>query len=194
MGDLTYIIIFLVVINIIGRIFRAFQKSAGQQATGPKPTAQPKARQKGSFAVLAERLEKLGEMEKKIPLEEEPPPHPSIGAGPEEFAPEVAAAETPRDFALETSATREAEFESRPRKDLHEESFPWEGKWKEFRSPVRPVTPAPGPEQDTTRSYRGDVIGMLGDKENVRNAVLLGTILGTPRAHKGYRRRSPMER
>ena len=195
MGDLTYLIIFLVVINIAGRLFRAFQKSAGQQAPGTKPKAQPKAKPKGPFAVLTEHPEKLSEMEKEIVLEEELPPHPSIEAGPEEIAPEVAAAETPRDFVRETAATREAEFESRPRKDLHEESFPWQGKKQyEYRPPVRPMTPAPGPELDTTRSYRGDVIDMLRERENVRSAILLGTILGPPRALKGHRRRSSMER
>jgi len=188
-GDLIYLIIFLVVINIVGRIFRAIQKSAGQQAPGTKPNSQPKAMPKNPFAVLAERLEKLGEMEKQTPLEEEPPSRPYVETVPEEFTTEVAPAETPRDFTLETAATREADFEKRPRKELHEESFPWQGKKQyEYKSPVRRVTPASGPEQDYVRSYRGDVIGMLRDSENVRNAVLLGTILGPCRAREGRHR------
>jgi hypothetical protein len=188
-GDLTYLIIFLVVINIVGRIFRAIQKSAGQQAPGTKPKVQPGAKPKGPFAVLAERLENLGEMEKQPPLEEEPPSRPYVETVPEEFTTEVAPAETPRDFALETTATREADFEQRPRKELHEESFPWQGKKQyEYRSPVSPMTPASGPEQDYARSYRGDVLGMLREPESVRNAVLLGTILGPCRAREGKHR------
>jgi len=188
-GDLTYLIIFLVVINLAGRIFRALQKSAGQQASGTKPKARPRTKPKDPFAVLAERLEKLGEKEKQAPVKEEPLPRPYA-----EAAPEMAAAETPRDFARETAATREAEFEGIPRKELHEESFPWKGKRDEYRPPVRPVTPAPGPERGAPRSYRSDIIGMLQDSDGVRNAVLLGTILGPPRSRRGYRRRSPMKR
>ena len=87
---------------------------------------------------LAEKSVKCGmSIRKEIVLEEELPPHPSIETGPEEIAPEVAAAETPRDFVRETAATREAEFESRPRKDLHEESFPWQGKKQyEYRTKI----------------------------------------------------------
>ena len=193
MGDLTYIIIFLVVINILGRIFRAIQKSSGQQTPGTKPTApQPKAKPKGTFAVLTERLEKLSEMEKQIPREEGSAPPPIIETKPEEFEPEMAAAETPRDFSRETAATREANFESKPHKELQEESFPWQDTQYGYKPPVQPVTRAPGPEQDTRRSYHGDVIRMLRDHENVRNAVLLANILGPCRAREGkYRFRGP---
>jgi hypothetical protein len=188
-GDLTYLIIFLVVINIVGRIFRALQKSAGQQAPGTKPKSQSGAKPKDPFAVLAERLEKLGEMEKQPPLEEDPPSRPYIETVPEEFATEVAPAETPHNFVLETTATRETDFEQRPRKELHEESFPWQDTRRyEYNPPIKSVTPALGPEKDYARSYRSDVIGMLGEPERVRNAVLLGTILGPCRAREGRHR------
>jgi hypothetical protein len=193
LGDLTYLIIFFVVISIVGRIFRALQKSAGQQAPRTKPKTQPKAKPKGLFEVLAERLEELGEMAKEHPAREEPPPRPYAEAVGEKPEPEIAAAETPRDFSSETAITPEAEFESRSRGELHEESFPWQDAGRyEYSPPAGPVTPALGPEQDYARSYRSDVIGMLSDRENVRSAVLLGTILGPCRARTGkYRFRGP---
>lgn len=189
MGDLTYLIIFLVVINIVGRLFRAIQKSAGQQAPGTKPKASPKAKPKGPFAILAERLEELGEMQKASPAQEEPLPHPSRETGPKELIPEVAAAETPQDFVFETATTSEAEFEGKPRKELHEETFPWQDTRRyEYSPPIKPVTPALGPEEDYARSYHSDVISMLGEPERARNAVLLGTILGPCRAREGRHR------
>jgi hypothetical protein len=191
-GDLTYLIILIVVINIVGRIFRAVQKSAAQQAPGTKPKAQPKAKPRDPFAVLAERLEKLGDMEKQVPLKEEPPPHPYIEAESEAFAPEVTAAETARDFVREQARTRETLFEGRPREELHRESFPWQGKGEEYRPPVRPVIAALEADQAVPHSYRSDVIGMLQDRKNVGSAVLLGTILGPCRAREGrYRFRGP---
>ncbi len=193
MGDLTYLIIFLVVINLVGRIIRALQKSAGQQPQGGKPKAKPQKKQKGPFEVLAERLEELGQIEKERPSAEEPPPHPYVSDDSSVFEPEIAAVETPESFALETAATIESEFESKPRSELHEETFPWQETQRyEYSPPVKPVTPAPGPELVSARSYRGDVIGMLQDPESVRNAVLLGTILGPCRARVGrYRFRGP---
>ncbi len=189
MGDLTYLIIFLVVINIVGRIFRALQKGAGRQTSGTKPKAPPEAKPKGPFAILAEHLEELGEMQKASPAQEEPLPHPSGETGPKEFIPEVAAAETPQDFVFETATTSEAVFEGRPRKELHEETFPWQDTRRyEYSPPIKPVTPAPGPEEEYARSYRSDVIGMLGAPERARNAVLLGTILGPCRAREGRHR------
>lgn len=197
MGELTYLIIFLVVINIAGRIFRALQKSGGQQAPGSRPgtrpAPRPEAKGKSPFEVLAERLEELGKLEKESPATEEPPPHPYVSAESEAFAPEAPARETPSAFARETSVTRETEFESVSRAKLHEETFPWQDTGRyEYLPPTKPVTAAPGPEPEYTHSYRGDVMGMLQDPESVRNAVLLGTILGPCRAREGrYRFRGP---
>ena len=184
MGELTYLIIFLVVINIVGKIFRTLQKSASQQAPKPKPGG----KQKDPFSILAERLEKLGEAAKQLEPEEEPLPHP-YGETPAEMAgPEFAEAEIPRDFEPETRVTREAAFEQKSRPKLHEESFPYQTTDYGYKPPRRPVTPASGPEKDIQRSYRTDVLGMLEDPEHVRNAVLLGTVLGPCRAREGRHR------
>jgi hypothetical protein len=198
-GDLTYLIILLVVINIVGRILRALSSSK-KQVPGTKAgaAAQPRVRAgeraKDPFAVLAERFEKLSEMEKRTSLEEEPPPHPYREVRAEEFTTKIPDAELPRDFARETGSTLEAVFESKPRKDLHEESFPWQAKQEEYRAPVSPVGSAPGPDLGAPRSYRRDVLGMLRGPDSIRNAVLLGTILGPPRSRRSYRNRSAMER
>ena len=192
MGDLFYLIIFLVVINIVGRIFRSLQKSAGQQTLGTKPKAKPGEKSKDPFSVLADRLEKLGEATKQIEPKEEPLPHSYTETATEMPGPELASAEEPKDFSLETTVTPEAVFEQKPRPELHEESFPWQESEYGYRPPVRPVTPAPGPERGAPRSYRSGVVEMLSDSESVRNAVLLGTILGPCRAREGrYRSRGP---
>ena len=197
MGELTYLIIFIVVINIVGRIFRALQKSAGQQAPDSKPGTRPEPRRtakgKSPFEVLAERLEELGTLEKESPAAEEPPPHPYVSAESEAFAPEAPALETPSAFARETSVTRETEFESVSRAELHEETFPWQDTGRyEYVPPIKPVTAAPGPEPEYIHSHRGDVMELLQNTESVRNAVLLGAILGPCRAREGrYRFRGP---
>ena len=198
MGDLTYLIIFLVVVNLVGRLFRALQKSAGQQAKDGKTTGsgqQPRsgAKSKDPFSVIAERLEELGQAAKEKVATEEPPPPPYAQAEPEAYAPEVPASETPSAFGLETAATLETEFEEKPRGALHRESFPWEMKREEYAAPTtRPVPPAIELARDYTRSYRSDVVRMLRDRESLRTAIVLETILGPCRARESrYRFRGP---
>ena len=188
MGDLTYLIIFLVVINIVGKIFRTLQKSAARQAPKPKPGE----KRKDPFSVLAERLEELREATNQLDPEKEPLPRPYTVTPAEMTGPELAEAELPTDFEPETRPTSEAAFEQKPRPRLHEESFPYQKTDYGYKPPLSPVTPAPIPERGIQHSYRAGVLKMLGDPEHVRNAVLLGMILGPCRAREGrYRFRGP---
>jgi hypothetical protein len=187
-GDLTYLIILFVVINLVGRLLRALQKGSVQQKPGARPEQQSSPKSKSPFAALEERLQELAKFEEKAASVEKSPPHPYFETSPEAFAPELKSVETPRDFAREVAAVHEAGFEKKPRKELHEKAFPWQGTRYEYRPPGKPVTPAPRPEPDYARSYRSDIVGMLQDVENVRSAVLLSTILGPCRAREGRHR------
>ena len=188
MGNFTYLIIILVVINVVGRLLRALQKSSAQKQQGPQPAQQAESEPKSPFAILEERLKELGEPDKRMAPGEEPPSDSYAFESAGDGLLEVEAAETAEDFVLETAKTPEGVFEEKPREQVPPARFPYEMPEREFSAPKRPVTPAPGPDRGATRSYRNDVIGMLGDRESVRNAVLLGTILGPCRAREGRHR------
>ena len=187
MGNLTYLIIFFVVINLVGRLLRALQKSSAQQKPGAQPSQQPEPKPKSPFAVLEERLQELAEIDKKIAPGDEHPSHPFGFETAGEDVPEVKAAETTEDFARETSKTREAEFEEKPREYVPPESFPYQMPEREYIAPERPVTPAPGPIPERPAPYRSDIIGMLRETEGLRSAILISTVLGPPRSKKRFR-------
>jgi hypothetical protein len=204
LGNLTYLIILLVVINIVGRILKALSASKQQAPPQARPGAKPaKPRPAGPFESLDSKLEELSRLMEEGTRGEKPGiPYDEPGAEPERTAvesppplkpgAEMKPAETMVDFERETAATREAAFERKPRPELHEESFPWQETKYGYKPPVSPVTPVSGPELFAPRSYRSDVVSMLSDRESVRNAVLLGTILGPCRAREGrYRFRGP---
>ena len=188
MGNFTYLIIILVVINVVGRLLRALQKSSNQQKQGPQPAQQTGSEPKSPFALIEERLKELGELDKRMAPGEEPPSDPYAFETAGDSVPEFKSAETDEDFALETAKTQEGVFEEKPREQVPPARFPFEMPEREYIAPKSPVTPAPGPNRAAPRSYRNDVIGMLGDRESVRNAVLLGTILGPCRAREGRHR------
>ena len=136
--------------------------------------------------MLEEKLKELAELDKKPAPGETPPSDPYAFETAGKGVPEVAAAETAEDFSRETSATREAEFESKPRPELHEETFPWQESEYGYRPPVRPVTPAPGPERIDHSSYRRDIVAMLQGTESLRTAIVISTVLGPPRSKRPF--------
>ncbi|MCK4349603.1 MAG: hypothetical protein KAX13_02030 [Candidatus Krumholzibacteria bacterium] len=187
MGNLTYLIIILVVINVVGRLLRALQKSAAQQKQGPQPAQQAKSEPKSPFAVLEERLKELGELDKRKAPGEESSSDTYAFETAGDSVPEVKSAETAEDFARETAKIPEGVFEEKPREQVPQERFPFEMPEREYIAPERPVTSAPGPIPERPATYRRDIIGMLRDTEGLRSAILVSTVLGPPRSKKRFR-------
>lgn len=184
MNDLTYLIIILVVINLVGRLLRGLQKTAAQQKPAVPAGKKPEPKPKSPFAVLEEKLQELAELDKKTAPGEEPPSHPYAFETAEKGVPEVAAADTAEDFSRETAETREAAFEMEPREHVPDERFPYEMPRRKYIKPERPVTPAPGPIRKEPASYRRDIAGMLQEVDGLRTGILVSTILGPCRARE----------
>jgi hypothetical protein len=192
MNDLTYLIIILVVINLVGRLLRGLQKSASQQKPKEGPDKSTEAKPAGILAVLEEKMKALEQLDKKSAPGEAPPSHAYAFETAEKGVPEVEIAEAEESFARETEKTREAAFEKKTRERTQQESFPYEMPQREYIKPERPVTPAPGPTTKEAASYRRDIAGMLQEADGLRTGILVSTILGPCRARETrYRFRGP---
>ena len=175
-------------------LLRALQKSSAQQKPGAQTSQQPEPKPKSPFAVIEKRLQELAELDKKMAPGEEPPSDPFAFETAGEGVAEVKTAETAEDFAFETANTREAVFEEKPREQTPPEQFPFQMPEREYIAPKSPVTPAPGPIQKSPATYRRDIVGMLGDNEGLRSAILVSTVLGPPRSKRRFRMRWGTER